>query len=47
MKECHVNILLTELAVTHGVHVEFIRQGTGMIVSVKSQEVKNGVVICA
>lgn len=42
-----VNSFLSEPELTHGVCVEFIWLGTGMIFSVKNQEVKNGVVICA
>lgn len=42
-----VNCFLSELELTHSMCVEFIWLGTGMIFSVKNQEVKNGVVICA
>lgn len=48
-KDCwvRVNSFLSELELNHGVCVEFIWLGTGMIFSVKNQEVKNGMVICA
>lgn len=48
-KDCRVgvNAVLSELELTHGMCIEFIWLGTGVIFSVKNQEVKNGVVICA
>lgn len=42
-----VNSIPSEPELTHGVCIEFIWLGTGMIFSVKNQEVKNGMVICA
>lgn len=45
--QVRVNSFLSEPELTHGMCVEFIWLGTGMIFSVKNQEVKNGVVICA